>query len=45
MDLDILAALCRSLTKAYSSGIRLYRGAEPLDYCSVYPLRPDPAEP
>lgn len=45
MDLDTLAALCRSLAKAYSTGVRLYRGAEPLTYCSVYPLNPDPAGP
>lgn len=45
MDLDTLAALCDSLAKAYSTGVRLYRGAEPLTYCSVYPLNPDPAGP
>ena len=45
MDLDTLAALCHSLAKAYSTGVRLYRGAEPLAYCSVYPLNPDPAGP
>ena len=45
MDLDTLAALCHSLAKAYSTGVRLNRGAEPLAYCSVYPLNPDPAGP
>lgn len=45
MDLDTFAALCRSLAKAYSASVRLYRGAEPLAYCSVYPLDPDPAGP
>lgn len=45
MDTDTLAAWCRSLAKAYSTGVRLYRGAEPLAYCSVYPLHPDPAGP
>lgn len=45
MDLDTLATLCRSLAKAYSTGARLYRNAEPLNYYSVYPLHPDPVEP
>lgn len=45
MDTDTLAAWCRSLAKAYSTGARLYRGAEPLAYCSVYPLNPDPVGP
>lgn len=45
MDTDTLAAWCRSLAKAYSTGARLYRDAVPLAYCSVYPLNPDPAGP
>lgn len=45
MDTDTLAVWCQSLAKAYSIGVRLYRGAEPLIYCSVYPLHPDPAGP
>ena len=45
MDLETLTTWCHSLAKAYSTGIRLYRGGEPLYYYSVYPLHPDPAEP
>ena len=45
MDLEALTTWCHSLAKAYSTGIRLYRGGEPLYYYSVYPLHPDPAEP
>jgi len=45
MDLDTLTAWCHSLAKAYSTGVRLYRGAELLVYRSVYPLHPDPAGP
>ena len=45
MDLDTLIAWCHSLAKAYSTGVRLYRDAEPLAYCSVYPMNPDPAGP
>lgn len=45
MDTDTLAVWCQSLAKAYSIGVRLYRGEEPLTYCSVYPLHPDPAGP
>lgn len=33
-----------SLARAYSIGVRLFRGAQSLDYCSVYPMNPDPAE-
>lgn len=45
MDLDTLTVWCHSLAKTYSTGVRLYRGPEPLAYCSVYPLDPDPAGP
>ncbi len=45
MDLETLTTWCHSLAKAYSTGIRLYRGGEPLYYYSVYPLHPDPAGP
>lgn len=45
MDTDTLAVWCQSLAKAYSIGVRLYRGAVPLAYCSVCPLNPDPAGP
>ena len=45
MDLDTLTAWCHSLAKAYSTGVRLYRGTEALYYYSVYPLYPDPAGP
>ena len=45
MELETLTTWCHSLAKAYSTGIRLYRGGEPLYYYSVYPLHPDPAGP
>ncbi len=45
MDPDTLTAWCQSLAKAYSIGVRLYREAKLLAYCSVYPLHPDPAGP
>lgn len=45
MDLETLTTWCHSLAKAYSTGIRLYRGGEPLYFYSVYPLHPDPAGP
>lgn len=45
MDLDTLTFWCHSLSKTYSTGARLYRDAEPLDYYSVYPLHPDPVGP
>ncbi len=45
MDADTLSSWCLCLAKAYSTGVRLYRGAEALDYCSVYPLHPDPVGP
>lgn len=45
MDMDICAAWCRSLAKAYSTGVRLYQGEEPGYYYSVYHLHPDPVGP
>lgn len=45
MDLEALTTWCHSLAKAYSTGIRLYRGGDPLYFYSVYPLHPDPAGP
>ncbi|MCM1235451.1 MAG: helix-turn-helix transcriptional regulator [Ruminococcus flavefaciens] len=45
MDTETCAAWCRSLAKAYSTGVRIYQDGEPGYYYSVYHLYPDPVEP
>lgn len=45
MDTETCIALCRSLAKAYSTGVRLYEGDAPLFYYSVSHIQPDPLNP
>lgn len=45
MDTETCIALCRSLAKAYSIGVRSYEGEVPLFYYSVSHIQPDPVVP
>ena len=45
MDIETCIALCLSLAKAYSIGVRLYDGEVPIYYYCVSHMKPDPATP
>ena len=45
MDRETSIALCHSLSKAYTTGVRLYEGRSLLYYYSVCHIEPDPFPP
>ena len=45
MDRETSLELCRSLAKAYSTGVRLYEKETCLFYYAVSNMQPDPAIP
>lgn len=45
MDMEIYKAMCYSLAKAYTTGVRIYQDETPLYYYSSYYIEPDPFGP
>lgn len=45
MDVEICKAICYSLAKAYTTGVRLYQDDTLLYYYSLYHIEPDPIGP
>ena len=45
MDIEIGKAICYSISKAYTTGVRLYQNETRLCYYSPYNITPDPLQP